>query len=191
MSLSRYGEAIEQIELARRLEPLSPSINAYVPYIFLASRNCAQAIEQGRRAVDLEPHSPAAHWQFGRACLFGGAVEAALSELEIASELSGGLPMWRAELCFARARARDVSGAMAILDELTTRARSSYESPYDIALCHAGLGSRGAALDHLEHAYRERVMRIISIGEPELDALRSEPRFLSLVARLRLSATQS
>ncbi len=102
VSLSRYGEAVEQIELARRLDPLSPAINAYVPYIFLASRDYAQAIEQGSRAVDFEPHSPIAHWQFGRACLFGGAVETALSELEIASELSGGLPMWRAELCFAR-----------------------------------------------------------------------------------------
>ncbi len=50
--------------------------------------------------------------------------------------------MWRAELCFARARACDVSGATAILDELTTRARSSYVSPNDIALCHAGLNSQ-------------------------------------------------
>ena len=100
---------------------------------------------------------------------YGGAVEAALSELEIASELSGGLPMWRAELCSPRARWRYL-GRDGHSGRTDTRARSSYVSPYNIALCHAGLGSRGAALDHLEHAYRERVMRIISIRDPELDA---------------------
>jgi hypothetical protein len=94
--------------------------------------------------------------------------------------------MWQAELSFARARAGDRSGAEAILNEMTALAQRSYVSPYDVALCYAGLGDASAALDQLEHAYRQRVMRIISIGDPELDGLRLEPRFASLVERLRL-----
>ena len=191
VSLMRYAEAAEEIELARRVDPLSPAINAYVPYIYLAARDYARAADEGRRAVELEPYSPAARWQFGRACLFSGDVSQAVTELETASNLANRRPMWQAELCFARARAGDRSGAAAILSEMTALARSSYVSPYDLALCHAGLGHAEAALDHLEHAYKERVMRIISIGDPELDGLRLEPRFASLVERLRLPSVDA
>lgn len=91
----------------------------------------------------------------------------------------------------ARARAGDHAGALAILRELTTLARSTYVSPYDLALCHVGLKDTGAALNYLEDGYRERVMRIISIGDPELDHLRSEPRFIELTRKLRLPAPGS
>ncbi len=94
--------------------------------------------------------------------------------------------MWRAELSFARARAGDKRGAEAILTEMTLMTQARYLSPYDLALCHAGLGHTNAALDHLELAYTEHVMRIVAIGDPELDTLRSEPRFISLLERLRL-----
>jgi hypothetical protein len=40
--------------------------------------------------------------------------------------------------------------------------------------------------EYLEHASEERVMRVISIGDPEFDELRSEPRFAAIVRRLRL-----
>jgi hypothetical protein len=55
--------------------------------------------------VQLDQYSPAAHWQFGRACLFAGDVSRAVAELETAAELANRRPMWHAELSFARARA--------------------------------------------------------------------------------------
>jgi serine/threonine-protein kinase len=186
VSLRRFTEAAKQIELARLVDPLSPAINAYVPYIYLAARDYGRAAAEGQRAVELEPHSPVAHWQFGRACLFSDDVSRGVAELQTASHLANNRPMWQAELSFARARAGDRSGAEAILNEMTALAQRSYVSPYDLALCYAGLGDASAALDQLEHAYRQRVMRIISIGDPELDGLRLEPRFASLVERLRL-----
>jgi hypothetical protein len=127
-----------------------------------------------------------AQWQLGPASLCSGALREGLRELESASEFAGRRPRGLAELSFARARVGDLSGARSILDELTTLARSSYVSPYDLALCCTGLGDRSGAIDYMEHAYRECVMPIISIGDPELDELRKDPRFVSLVERLRL-----
>jgi hypothetical protein len=94
--------------------------------------------------------------------------------------------MWQAELSYGRARAGDRSGAETILHELTRLAQSSYVSPYDLALCYAGLEHTHTALDYLERAYEERVMRIIAIGDPEFDGLRQEPRFVAIVEGLRL-----
>ena len=65
VTLGRFGEAAEEIELARRIDPLAPSINAYVPYIYLAARDYKRAIDEGQRAVDLEPQSPLARWHLG------------------------------------------------------------------------------------------------------------------------------
>jgi TolB-like protein/DNA-binding winged helix-turn-helix (wHTH) protein/Tfp pilus assembly protein PilF len=191
VSLRRYPEAAEQIELARRVDPLSPAINAYLPYIYVASRDYQRAAAEADRAVELEPNSPLARLQLGRACLFLGEVGRAVTELETASELAHGRPMWRAELSFARARAGDQTSAETILNELIMLAKSSYVSPYDLALCYAGLGYGGAALDHLEQAYTERVMRIVAIGDPELDGLRSDPRFGTLLERLCLPRTEA
>ncbi len=186
VTLGRFLEAAEEIELARRIDPLAPSINAYVPYIYLAARDYKRAIDEGQRAVDLEPQSPLARWQFGRAILFAGDVGRAIDELETASALANRRAMWQAELCFARARSGDRSGAEAILADLTSLAEGAYISPYDLALCAAGLEDWGIALDHLERAYQDRVMRVISIGDPEFDGLCGEPRFMKLARKLRL-----
>jgi hypothetical protein len=49
-----------------------------------------------------------------------------------------------------------------------------YVSPYE------------SALDYLEQAFTQRIMRIVAIGDPEFDDLRGKPRFTRLVDRLRL-----
>jgi tetratricopeptide (TPR) repeat protein len=185
-TLARYSEAVDEIELARRVDPLSPGINAYVPYIYVAARDYERAVVEGRRAVELEPGSPLARWQLGRACLFSGNVRRAVAELETASQLANARTMWQAELSFARARAGDRSGAEAIVNDMITLMQHEYVSPYDLAVCYAGIGQAGAALDHLERAYDARVMRIMAIGDPEFDDLRQEPRFLSLMRQLHL-----
>ena len=50
----------------------SAAINAYVPHIYLAARDYDRAVHEALRAVELEPQSPVARWQLGRASLFAG-----------------------------------------------------------------------------------------------------------------------
>lgn len=98
--------------------------------------------------------------------------------------------MWEAELSYARARAGDRAGALRLLSELIERPRNDYVSPYDLAIAFAGIGDHDAALDHLELAFSQRVMRIVGLGDPEFDGRRAEPRYRRLLERLRLpSAT--
>ena len=186
VSLRRYSEAASQIEQARRADPVSPAINANLPYIYLAGRLYGRALQEAQRAVDLEPHAPLAHWQLGRAYLFSNHVERAVEALEHAVTLAGPASFWEAELSYARARAGDLAGAVRLLSELIERARRDYISPYDLAIAFMGVGDHESALDHLEQAFTERVMRIVGIGDPEFDGLRAEPRYRHLLDRLRL-----
>jgi predicted Zn-dependent protease len=96
VSLRRYEEAVSDIEQARRADLVSPAINSYLPYIYLAARRYEHARQEGERAVDLEPHAPLAHWQLGRALLFSKQEGRPVTVLEREAQLSGrrrcGLP---------------------------------------------------------------------------------------------------
>ena len=94
--------------------------------------------------------------------------------------------MWVAPLSYARARAGDHAGALTLLSELIERARHEYVSPFDLAIAFTGIGDHECALDHLEQAFSQRVMRIVMLGDPEFDGLRAEPRYRRLLDRLRL-----
>jgi DNA-binding winged helix-turn-helix (wHTH) protein len=186
VSLRRYSEGASHIEQARRADPVSPAINSFLPYIYLAGREYGRAVREAQRAVDLEPHAPLAHWHLGRAYLFSNHVESALGALEHAATLAGPASMWEAELSYARARAGDHPGALRLLSELIERAGRDYVSPYDLAVAFTGIGDHESALDHLEQAFAQRVMRIVGLGDPEFDDLRADPRYRRLLDRLRL-----
>jgi tetratricopeptide (TPR) repeat protein len=185
-SLRRYPEATWHIEQARRADPVSPAINAYLPQVYLAARDYDRARLEAQHAVDLEPHAPLAHWQLGRAYLFSNDEGRAVAALEHAASLAGSASMWEAELGFARARAGDSDGASRILSGLIERARHEYVSPYDLAIAFVGIRDHASALNQLELAFTQRVMRIVAIGDPEFDVLAGEPRYRRLVQRLRL-----
>jgi len=143
-------------------------------------------VTEAQRATTLEPHAPLAHLQLGRAYLFSNDLSRAVCTLEDAVTLAGPASMWESALSYARARAGDVAGASRLLSDLIERARHTYVSPYDLAVAFTGLGDHDAALDHLEQAFAQRVMRIIAIGDPEFDDLRAEPRYRRLLDRLHL-----
>jgi DNA-binding winged helix-turn-helix (wHTH) protein/Tfp pilus assembly protein PilF len=186
VSQGRYEDAVIHIELARRADPVSPAITAYLPYVYLAARQYDVALREARRSVDREPYSPLAQWQLGRAYLFSGQILPAVETLERAARLAGPLSMWEAELSVARARAGNRDGAIDILRRLQDRSTREYVSPYDLAVASAGIGDVTSALRYLERCCDERVMRTIATGDPEFDALRRESRYQSLVEGLDL-----
>jgi DNA-binding winged helix-turn-helix (wHTH) protein len=186
VSLRRYPEAAWHIERARRTDPVSPVVNSFLPYIYLAWRDHGRAVREAHRAASLEPHAPLAHWYLGRAYLCSNQPARAAEALEHAVSLGGVASLWVAPLCYARARAGDRAGALTLLHELIDRARHEYISPYDLAVAFTGIGDHACALDHLEQAFSERVMRIVMMGDPEFDDLRAEPRYKRLLDRLRL-----
>lgn len=182
----RYAEAISEIDEARRTAPLSPAINAYLPYVYLAAGQNQIALREAEGAVDLDPHIPLAHWNLGRACLFSGHGSRAVQCLEQAADLAGPLSMWQSELAFARARTGDHDGARRILADLVAQSQHTYVSPYDLAVIFSGLGDVQLAIDRLEQCAEERVARVTSLGDPEFYELRGEPRYQRLLDRLGL-----
>jgi tetratricopeptide (TPR) repeat protein len=184
VALGRHAEAILHIELARRADPVSAAITSYVPYVYLAARRYGRALKEAKRAVELEPYAPLAHWVLGRAYLFSRRHEEAVATLERGAELADHASMWVSELCYARGAAGDRTGAERLVGVLHERRRHEHISPFDLATACLGVGDRTGALDHLEQALTQRVMRLTGLGDPEFDGLGTRRR--SLLRRLGL-----
>jgi DNA-binding winged helix-turn-helix (wHTH) protein/TolB-like protein len=183
----RLEEAIAETRRARQLEPLSAVFNAFVGAALFSARRYDEALEECRKAIDLHPDFGVAHWYLGRAYLQKGRHREALAELQTAVTLSGGSPLMKGTLGVGYALAGDRAAAEGTLAELTKLRAESYASALDLADIHAALGDREQAFRWLDQAAAERSFHLIYLKVwPELDPLRSDPRFKALVLRLGL-----
>jgi tetratricopeptide (TPR) repeat protein len=172
------------------LDPLSPIINTEVGYPRFFARQYDRAIEEYRRAIELDPDFFRAHWLLGQAYEQKGMYTEAIASMQKAVDLSEGNLVMQAALAHTWALAGERSRAQRVLDRLTQVSRDQYFSPYFIAEIHLALGNREEALSWLERAYeaRDYFFRWLAI-DPRLDPLRSNPRFQALVERLKFPAS--
>jgi tetratricopeptide (TPR) repeat protein len=78
------------------------------------------------------------------------------------------------------------SDALRTLDQLLALSKRVQVSKYVIATVYIALGDKGQAIARLEQAYAERSFVIASMKvDPELDPLRSDPRFQGLLRKLK------
>jgi len=185
--MGRLEEALAETRRAQQLEPLSAVFSAFVGGTLYFARRYDEAIEECRKTVDLHPDFGVAHWYLGRAYVQKGQFPEALAELEKAVLLSGGSPLMKGSLGVGYAMAGDRAGAEKTLADLQKLRAESYASAVDLADIAVALGDRESAFNWLDQAASERAFHLIYLKVwPELDPLRSDPRFKALVLRLGL-----
>src|SRR4030095_6271654 len=110
----------------------------------------------------------------------------AVAETKKAAELSGNSQS-HAYRGYALARWGKLSEARVVLNDLLQSSTETYVPPYNIALLYNAVGEPEKALDYLEKGFSERDVRMVFLKvEPHWDTLRSEPRFLDLIKRMRI-----
>ena len=186
-AMGRFEEAIAEMRTALELDPVSMAVNTGFGHVLYLARDFDGAIEQYRKALKLDPTFGPAHLWFGRPYLQKGMFREAIAEIQQAVTSSGGSTISLAVLAHAYASSGNEPEARKILDSLLERARDRYLPSYWIALVYTGFGDVEQALAWLEKAYAERSSWVVWINvEPRFDPLRSEPRFVSLLRRMRL-----
>ena len=110
----------------------------------------------------------------------------AIAEMRTALELNNGsstkgyLGLW-----LARSGKREE--ALKLLSELKHEATQDYVQGYTFAAIYIGLGDKAEALNYLEkHMLSRAETANIYAVAPELDDLRSEPRFKAMLKRMNL-----
>ena len=181
--MGRYDEGTAALQRAKQLDPLSPfiSIEMGLPPFFMHRYD--EAVENARKTVEMNPSFFFAHYVLGDQLIQKGDYASAITELQTALRLEDS-PVNLAGLGRAYAAAGETTKANSILRELSTR---TYPPPYDIALIYSVMGKRDQAFEWLEEAYEDRNDQLIWLkGDPRMDPLRSDPRFVTLIRKLGL-----
>ena len=187
MAMGRFQDGFEQINKARELDPLSISINFSLGWRLYMARQYDRAIEQLRNTLEMDPSYELPHLVVGQAYEQKGAFALAIPELRKAVDLSHGTPLMISALAHAYAREGNKEEAEKLLTDLVRQSKKQYVSPYYFAVVYVGLGENEKAMEWLEKAFVDRSNGLVFMKvEPELDSLRSNPRFLALQQRVKL-----
>jgi eukaryotic-like serine/threonine-protein kinase len=185
----RFDDALVEIARAREADPLSPVISTNVGKILHLARRYSEALEEHRKALELDPNFWMTHSNLGLTFALTRKYDQAIAEFQRALDLSNSSET-KLNLAYAYAMSGRPREAKKILDDLQTRTPRVYSSPFDLAVAYTGLGDRDRAFSWLEKAYHERVRPMPSLKiNPLFDPLRSDPRFVALVERMRLFDT--
>jgi len=186
--LCRMGKADEgliEIKRARELDPLSETVNAVAVWVYCFNRQHDQAIEQGQKALKLNPKSAIILEKLAEAYLRQGFYKEALAVYETDLVDLNRFQLGFLGCAYALSGMRDK--ALKILGELQAQQQRGDYSKEIIALIYIGLGEKNEALTLLENACNEHSIFLIHFMlDPLFDPLRAEPRFQALLKKMRL-----
>ena len=185
--MGRHDQALAEIRVAQELDPFSPTTILNAGWVLYYAREYDRAIEQCRKALNLDARSLSARDCLGSAHLAMAAFDQAIAEYTSVVASSGNDPLRLAGLGCAYALAGRKSQARKILAELNEAAKSHYVPSYFLSMVHASLGDKDEAFKWLEKAYEQHDSYLVRLKvEPGMDPLRSDPRLTKLLYRMNL-----
>jgi len=186
-AMGRQTEAVIEMRRALALDPLSLPVNSGMGWHYYLTRQYDEAIHEYRKTIELNETFYMAHFLLGMALEQVGSFEEALASYRRAISLSGASPAMLAAPGHAYALLGRRQEARAVLSELHALAARQFVSPYHVAVIHAALGETEQAFDWLSRACDVQSEALIWFAvDPMLDALRPDPRFARIMARIGL-----
>jgi TolB-like protein/DNA-binding winged helix-turn-helix (wHTH) protein/Flp pilus assembly protein TadD len=186
--MDRANEALAETKRAVELDPLAWRTRWDRWMVLFMLRRYDEAAEQCRKMQELNPNRDVGHIYCGDVYVEQGKLVEAIQELEKAVALSeGSTPRGLAHLGYAYAVAGRKNDAESMLGKLNELSNKQHVHPDLVAGVYAGLGQKEQAFEWLEKAYQVRARDLLELKyDPHFANLRSDPRFIELVRRIRL-----
>jgi serine/threonine-protein kinase len=185
--LGRFEDQMVEIKRAQQLDPLSLIVSTDLAELYLNLGDLNSALEQCRKTIELDPNYPSGHADLGSVYLRQGREAEAFTEFQKAVELSGRSSDMLTSLGAGYAIAGEHAKALAVVKELEEKYAKHEAIGQNLARVYANLGDKDQAFAWLEKDFQARsgvLGRIRAL--PELEPLRSDPRFADLRRRTGL-----
>jgi len=181
----RHREALEQINEAIRLDPLSLPNNAEVVRTLYYARNYDRAVEQGQKALQLDPNYVRTHFWLGRVYSQKGLHTEAIAASEKILDAMPDSTVGLTEMAYSLAVAGQRQQARQILGRLEERSTNAFVPAYNLAVIHLALNEEEVAMKYMQQAYENRDWGMLVLAvEPRLDPLRRDSRFQKILSKL-------
>ena len=184
----RFNESFEEMERARRLDPLSLIIQTDSASGLYFAREYDRAIAQFRSVLDMEPNFSHAHMLFSAYVQEGKFTEALDDVRTWDREKDSDLVWVRASQAYIYGRAGQPAKARRLLEELIQSTRRHAVGPMIFVAPYVGLGDNDEAFVWLEKSVAAHSPGLIALKvDPIYDPLRRDPRFQDLLRRIGLT----
>jgi serine/threonine-protein kinase len=188
LPFGRIDEAAAEVEAMLESDPLSVFARWWVASMAYFGRRLERMLDEGRHMIALDPAHFLGYWAVGMACTErDDELDEAVTALEKAHELSGGIPFTLGFLAYAYGRAGRPDDARGLLEQTEAMATESYVPPSTVALGHVGLDDWDSAFDWWNQTIEVRDPFIMPIKTwPFFDPVRDDPRYRELLRRMNL-----
>ena len=181
--VGRLDEAYSEAKRAAELDPVTPIVNIVPGGLRVIQRQYDRAIAELQIMFELDPNYFWTHFFLGMAYLQKGEYGKAIAALK-----RGNLPPLRdGHLGYAYAVSDQPEKARELVEELRAGSQPEHLAPYHLAVIYFGLEETDKAFEWLNKACDQRSPQLFWIKTlPELDSVRSDPRFQNILRRMNL-----
>jgi tetratricopeptide (TPR) repeat protein len=189
--LGRHDEAIAEMKIAIRLDPLSAPVDSFMGRTYLWARRYSDALAHLQQSVKRFPNFALNHVRLAHLYTYINQFDDAIAEETKAWLLSG------LNAREALNRADELRSALAskgqhgywekVLEfsQAEMNAPEAYNNSYGTAILYTRLGKNDRAIELLELALTQRPLSMTEIAiEPAFDPLKSNARFLSVLRQV-------
>ncbi len=181
----RFKEAIREAESAIQLDPMSPEAHYALGDALYFSRRYDETIQQSRKVLSIDPAYIRAYHTISRCYsqkgMYPEAIRAAAGWALPGADMSA---MWI--LGYAYGRAGREADALKIIGNMKRVHDRERRGALGIAYVYSGIGDKEQTLKWLEINYEDLgYMSTLKVA-PELDLIRSEPRYIALLKKIGL-----
>ena len=180
-------DALADLRRAVQLEPLNVHFQWNTCMFLYFSRRYDEAIALCHKALELDPQSAALHQALGVTLVQRQFYEKAVRALEEAVQISRRAPFFLGQLGHIYGIAGRKADALKLIGELAELSKRRHVSPYWSGMIYAALNQKDDAFLWLERAFEDHAPWMAYVkGAPWFDNLRPDPRFYSLLQRMKI-----
>jgi len=183
----RVEDSLRQVKSARELDPLSLANTSTATFVaHYDARDYDKAIQVCREALDLDSNFLPAHWRLVQVYERTGKLGEALDEQQRAAALVGEDRRVEEEFNLLRKAYAEKGARGYWVQRMELFRADDPRYQINVAKAYERLGNKDEAFRWLDTAFKDHVPYLIwdVPANPDLDGLRSDPRYTDLMRRL-------